>query len=117
VLHLCQSRSCALGELTRLGERQAIGVEALLPRMLYRFEIALERVCDLTDDEVRAHVGLGRDVLTGPDWTVCQELGSTLHALGVQGISSPSATGVGAVLAVFIQHLGLGRLEPHLVEE
>jgi RES domain-containing protein len=103
--------------LRRFGERQAIGVEGLLPRTLYRYEIALDRVLDLTQDEVRAGVGLGSDVLTGPDWTACQELGLTLHALGAQAISSPSATGVGEVLAVFVQQIGLGRLEPQVAEE
>ncbi len=82
VLYLCESRPCAVAELQRLGQRQAIGVEGLLPRVLYRYEIALDRVLDLTDDQVCTHVGLGQDVLTGPDWTTCQELGSTLHALG-----------------------------------
>ncbi|MGH9109003.1 MAG: RES family NAD+ phosphorylase [Acidimicrobiales bacterium] len=117
VLYLCQSRPCAVAELRRLGERQAIGVEGLLPRMLYRYEINLDRVLDLTDDAVRAQVGLGLQALTGPDWSTCQELGSTLHALGTQGVSSPSATGVGDVLAVFVQRIGLGRLESHLAEE
>jgi len=117
VLYLCQSRPCVIAELRRSGERQAIGVEGLLPRMLYRYEIALDRVLDLTDVDVRAQVGLGPDVLTGPDWTACRELGSTLHALGAQGVNSPSATGVGEVLAVFVQHIGLGRLEPEPVEE
>jgi RES domain-containing protein len=117
VLYVCQSRPCAVAELKRLGERQAIGVEGLLPRVLYRYEIELDRVLDLTDGEVRAQVGLGMDVLTGPDWTACQDLGVVAHALGANGINSPSATGVGNVLAVFVQHIGLGRLEPHLVEE
>jgi len=35
----------------------------------------------------------------------------------VNGINSPSATGVGDVLAVFVQHIRRGRLEPKLVEE
>jgi RES domain-containing protein len=117
VLYLCQSRPCVVAELRRLGERQAIGVEGLLPRTLYRYEVTLERVLDLTDDEVRHQVGLSLDVLTGPDWTGCQELGATVHTLGAQGINSPSATGVGQVLAVFVQHMGLGRLEPQLAEE
>jgi RES domain-containing protein len=117
VLYLCQSRPCAVAELQRFGERQAIGVEGLLPRILYRYEISLDRVLDLTDDQVRIQVGLGLDVFTGPDWTTCQELGSALHALGAQGINSPSATGVGEILAVFVQQIGLGHLEPHLAEE
>lgn len=117
VLYICQSRPCAVAELMRLGERQAIGVEGLLPRVLYRYEIALDRVLDLTNGDVRAQVGLSMDLLTGPDWTACQELGAAAHALGARGINSPSATGVGDILAVFVQHIGLGRLEPQLVEE
>ena len=42
---------------------------------------------------------------------------AALHALGAQGINSPSATGVGEILAVFVQQIGLGHLEPHLAEE
>jgi RES domain-containing protein len=117
VLYVCQSRPCAVAELKRLGERQPIGMEGLLPRALYHYQVALDRILDLTDCDLRAQVGVGLDVLTGPDWSACQELGSTAHALGAQGINSPSATGVGDVLAVFVQHIGLGRLEPELVEE
>lgn len=117
MLYVCQSRPCAVAELKRFGERLPIGVEGLLPRMLHRYEIALYGVLYLTNDEVRAQVGLGLDVLTGPDWTTCQELGTVVNALGVQGVSTPSATGVGDVLAVFVQHIGLGRFEPQLNEE
>jgi len=117
VLYLCQSRPCAVAELKRLGERQAIGIQALLPRVLYRYEIELDRVLDLTDRTIRDQVGVGLDVLTSTDWATCQDLGVALHSLGASGISSPSATGVGEVLAVFVRHLGRGRLEPHLVEE
>jgi RES domain-containing protein len=116
-LYICRSRSCAVAELRRLGERQAIGVEGLLPRRLYRYEMDLDQVLDLTSDEVRAHVGIGLEFLTGPDWTTCQELGTMAHALGVMGINSPSATGVGDVLVVFLENVGLGILEPQLVEE
>jgi hypothetical protein len=79
--------------------------------------IALDRFLDLTQDEVRGGVGLGPDVLTGPDSTACQELGLTLGTLGAQAINSLSATGVGEILALFVQEVGLGRLEPRLVEE
>jgi RES domain-containing protein len=117
VLYICQTRPCAVAELERLGIRQAIDVDGLLPRALYRYEISLDAILNLTNNEVRARIGIGIDVLTGPDRTACQELGSAAHALGAQGISSLSATGVGDVLAVFIQHVGIGRLEPHLIEE
>lgn len=117
VLYICRTRPCVVAELQRFGERQAIGVEGLLPRHLYRYEIHLDRVLDLTDAGVRSEVGLGLEVLTGPDWATCQDLGATAHALGAQAVLSPSAAGVDDVLAVFVQHIGLGSVEPKLVEE
>ena len=57
VLYLCQSRPCAVAELRHLGERQAIGVEGLLPRVLYRYEIALDRVLDLEDVPLLVELG------------------------------------------------------------
>lgn len=84
---------------------------------LYRYDIQLDRVLDLTDADVRGGVGIGLEVLTGPDWTACQELGTTTHALGAQALLSPSAAGVDDVLSVFVQHIGLGTVEPKLVEE
>lgn len=117
VLYICRTRPCVVAELQRFGERQAIGVEGLLPRHLYRYDILLDRVLDLTDVGVRGEVGLGLEVLTGPDWAACQDLGATAHALGVQAVLSPSAAGVDDVLAVFVQHIGLGTVEPTLVEE
>jgi RES domain-containing protein len=100
-----------------MGERQSVGVEGLLPRKIYRYDVELEEVLDLTDPACRSEVGVRLDVLTGPDWKECQELGVAAHALGVQGIQAPGATGVGAVLAVFVQRIGLGVIEPSLVEE
>jgi len=117
VLYLCRTRPCAVAELRHMGDRQAIGLEGLLPRVVYRYEIELTRVLDLTLDTVRQAVGVGSEVLAGPDWTVCQELGTTAHAVGAQAILSPSATGVDDVLAVFVQNIGLGTLTPTRVEE
>lgn len=117
VLYLCRSRACAVAELRRLGDRQRIGLEGLLPRCLYRFEVVLERVLVLTDEPTRQQAGLGLDAITGPDWSECQNLGVVAHALAIQAIECPSATGVDEVLAVFLQNLGVGRLDPGLAEE
>ncbi len=117
VLYLCRTRACVVAELRHLGDQQAIGLEGLLPRVVYRYEIELTRVLDLTIDAVRKATGLGSEILTGPDWTACQELGAIAHTLGTQAILSPSATGVDHVLAIFVQHIGLGTLTPTLVEE
>lgn len=53
VLYICRTRACTVAELRRFGDRQIIGVEGLLPRYLYRYAIELDRVLDLTDDDVR----------------------------------------------------------------
>ena len=117
MLYLCTSRPCAVAETRRLGERQAIGVENLLPRVLYRYEIQLERVLDLTAEEDARRVGISRQVLIGPDWSECQALGTGAHALGIQAIRSPSAAGVDDILAVFVQHIGVGTIVPSLAQE
>lgn len=48
VLYLCTTRPCTVAELRHRGDRLVIGVEGLLPRVLYRYEISLDRVVDLT---------------------------------------------------------------------
>jgi len=117
VLYVCRTRACVAAELRELGKRQAIGVDDLLPRYLYHYEVSIDRVLDLTDAEVQAELGLSPEILTGSEWRTCQDLGATAHSLGARAILSPSATGVDEVLAVFLQNLGPGRLDPQLVEE
>jgi hypothetical protein len=38
-LYLCETRPCVVAELTRQGTRHVVGVEGLLPRVLYRYEL------------------------------------------------------------------------------
>lgn len=117
VLYICRSRPCVVAELERLGTLEGIGLEGLLPRSLYKYEYELEKVLNLTDGSVRDLIGIDRNVLTGPDWTTCREIGVAFHAIGVQGILTPSATGVGEVLAVFVQNIGLGVVSPSFIED
>ena len=114
-LYLCTTRDCAVAELRRLGERQSIGVGGLFPRALYRYAVALSNVIDLTDPIVTDHLGIAHHELIA-DWPVTQLLGETAHALVVQALLAPSATGVDKVLVVLPEHLGLGTLEPDLLE-
>ncbi len=117
VLYLCETRPCAVAELQRLGQRHVVGVTGLLPRLLYAFDLKLERVLDLTDDVVREHVGITRADLVADDWATCQELGTEVHAAGDQAVRTFSATGVDHVLAVFPELVGLGLRDVRLVEE
>lgn len=48
VLYLCATRPCVVAELRHRGERMVIGVKGLLPRVLYRYEVSLDRILDLT---------------------------------------------------------------------
>lgn len=117
VLYLCTSRACAVSEFIRLGEQHVIGAEGLLPRKLYRFETDLTRVLDLTHEAVRQAIGLEEADLVDEDRSLTREIGVSAHALSLEAILSPSATGTDSVLAVFPEHLGTSTLEPELAEE
>lgn len=105
-LYLCETRDCALAELTRQGTRHVVGVEGLLPRSVYRYELGMDRVLDLTDETTLAHLRLTPPQLVSDDWSLCQEIGVAAHAGGDQAIRSPSATGVDNIVAVFIELVG-----------
>ena len=118
VLYLCVTRDCAVAELRRLGQRTVIGIEGLLHRVLYEYDVDLGRVLDLTSEAVLLRIGLTQMILTGADWSQCQEVGEAAHSAGFQAIRSPSATGVDEILGVFPGLVGShGRLEPRLLEE
>ena len=116
VVYLCTTRSCAAAELRYRGERLVIGVEGLLPRVLYRYEISLDRVLDLTSDKTLDHLGVTTAQIVGADATIPRQIGEAAHATGSQAIRALSATGVDHVLAVFPELLGSGRLSPQLLE-
>lgn len=116
VLYLCTTRPCAIAELDRLGERQSLSIDDLLPRVLFRYEVRLGSILDLTKTRVLNHLGITDRDLTQAAWSFTQELGEVSHDLGLQGLLAPSATGVDSVLAVFVDHIGLGAAEPRQVE-
>jgi len=60
------TRPRAVAELARLGMRHVVGVDGLLPRALYEYQLELDRVLDLTDEQVRDHVGGGRLTVEQP---------------------------------------------------
>lgn len=92
-----------------------VGIEGLLPRSVYRYELRLTRVLDLTDPAVLDHLETTTAQLVCLYWGPCQRLGSAAYAIGDQAIRSPSATGVDNVIAVFTEHVGpsLTRVELH----
>ena len=93
-----------------------IGVEALLPRVLYRYEVSLDRVLDLASGETLEHLGVAIAQVVEVDLGILRQIGEAAHATGSQAIRASSATGVDEVLAVFPELLGSGLLGSELVE-
>lgn len=116
VLYLCSTRACAVAEFMRAGDRLAIGHEGLLPRHLFRYEIDLDGVLDLTDSETREELGIDLIDLLAEDLSVPQLLEEAANSLGLKAIRCPSATGSDDVLAVLLQNLGSGVVAPHRLE-
>ncbi len=110
VLYLCTTRPCVVAELERLGQREVIGVDGLLPRVLYRYHVSIDRVLDLTSEATLRHIGVDARQIVGVDREVPRQIGEAAHATEYQAILAPSATGVGVVLALFPQLLGSGTL-------
>ncbi|MGH8924477.1 MAG: RES domain-containing protein [Acidimicrobiia bacterium] len=77
VLYLCTTRACAVAELRLRGERLVFGIEGLLPRILYRYEEALEQVLDLTSDETLEHLGVTVGQVVGPELTIPRQIGES----------------------------------------
>ena len=84
--------------------------------MLYRYEVALDRVLDLTSAETLEHIGVNTQQVVGADLSIPRQIGEAAHATGSQAIRAPSATGVDEVLAAFPELLASGRLLAELVE-
>lgn len=117
VLYLCTTRACTVTELRNRGQRLAIGVEGLLPRVVYRYEVSLDRILDLTSQETLDHVGVTSPQIVGADLTIPRQIGEAAHDTGSQAIRAPSATGVDEILAVFPELIASGRLHPNLLEQ
>lgn len=117
VLYLCLSRECAVAELRRLGQALSIGVDGVLPRKLFVYDVTVSRVLDLTDDDVLHALGVDATQIIADDRSLTCEIGVIADGLALQAVQSPSATGVGVVLALFPEHLGGAALDPRLAEE
>lgn len=103
-------------ELSAQAARQSVQVSDLLPRELWSVSASLDRVLDLTDESVLDSLGVRVEDLVRRDHAFTQQTGEAAHERQVQGIKSPSATGVDQVLAVLPEHLGTITLQVELVQ-
>lgn len=88
----------------------------MLPRHLFHYAIRLERVVDLTLEENLGRLGIGEHDLVAEDLSVTRSIGEAAHSVGIQAIRSPSATGRDQVLAILIENIGGGVVDPKLEE-
>ena len=73
-----------------------------LPRTVFRLDVDLEEIADLTDPAAPATLGIPRLQPTRRQWPLTQPIGERLWRGGARGILAPSAAHVGhRVLAVF----------------
>lgn len=115
-VYLCLTRRCAAAELTRLAERQSVGVGDLLPRELWSLRVDVGRVLDLTDATTLGAARLTQADLVLADHTFTRQLGQAAHQRGYQAIRSFSTTGVDDVLVLFPENLGNAAVDVQLVE-
>ncbi len=111
-LYLCSTAGCAAAEFSRFAGNHPIGLSGFLPRTLWRYEISLSNVLDLTEDETLDHLSLEASELVEEDRTLTHHLGEVAHQFGYQAVRNASAAGVDDVIAVFIENLRSGILNP-----
>lgn len=114
VLYLCSTAGCAAAEFMRATNRHPLGPTGFLPRSLYRYDVSLTAVLDLTNASTLAHLGTSLESLIEEDRTLTHEIGEVAHQFGYQAVLNASATGVDDVLAVFIENLRTGTVTPTL---
>jgi RES domain-containing protein len=104
-LYLAKSVDTAVREFYRLAERNARAVGDFLPRELYRIEVALSRVLDLSQSSAVSAAGIQQSVLLSDDLSVSQAVADAAHYLDFEAVQAPSATGAGIAVAVFTDRL------------
>jgi len=77
-------------------------------------ELAVRRILDLTDEEIRTAWGITTDDLRGDDYARCQEIARAARDDGYEAIRFPSARGAGENYAIFLDRLTPGS---HLRED
>jgi len=101
-LYFADSPDTAWAEWYRNLAEAALPPNHALPRDLWRWEISLPQVADLSDDERLARVGLPTMTPTQLEWPSFQPIGETLSAEGWPALVCASAARPqGRVLCVF----------------
>ena len=111
VLYLGTSIRTLAAELVRAADRIGLGVDDVLPRELFRYDVELDAVLDLRDPDVLALLEVTLDEVLADDRTTSVAIGEEALALGWQAVWCPSASGEGDVLAILLPNLAGGQLD------
>ncbi len=86
--------------------------DMVAPRLVLTCLVSVTEILDLRYEEARRGVGLSDSDLTSPvgEYGSCHDVARVAHQLGLHGIISPAATGLGETLALFEQHLPAAEL-------
>lgn len=103
-LYLADQKSTVEAEFRRMADRQGLEPAQFLPRRIYKLEVELQAVTDLTRSSLPPQALANLD-LSSDDLTATQAVGEAAQYLGREAILAPSAAGEGNVLAVFIDRL------------
>lgn len=104
-LYVATHRDTAIREFRRLAARQNLSPASFLPRDLFTYEVRMQHVVDLTNEEHVRAAALTADDLRADDARRCQAVGQAAHHAGFEAIRAPSATQDGEVLAIFLDRL------------
>lgn len=112
--YLASDEQTAWAEWYRALAELAVPPMRQMPRDLWRFEIELEGVADLSDAGKLAAVGLPRPVPSRRQWPQFQAVGEALAARGWAGILYPSAARSESevALCVFRRRSSLAGIDP-----
>jgi len=108
VLYLALDEATVALEFHRHAARQGRSVSDFLPRTLYAYDLTLQNILDLRDEEARRAVSVTMTQIASDDLGPCQHIGEAAQHVGREGILAPSATGSGSVLAVFLDSISAG---------
>jgi RES domain-containing protein len=115
-LYLGMTEDVVAAEFQRLVRRSRRSIADFFPRELYRIDVTLELVLDLTDPATAGALRVARDDLRSDDLATCQAIGDAAHYLGIEAILAPSVAAPGSVLAVYTDRLRPASvLTPHLM--
>jgi RES domain-containing protein len=95
-VYLADREQTAWAEWYRMLAERALPPPLALPRELWRIEVKLDQVADLSTADRLARLGLAQPRPGRSTWPAYQEVGERLHVDGCAGLVAPSAARPGA---------------------